>query len=129
MMLFQTKALLLLLAVLVLSYVSVCFTFIKMWKMNMEDRTLQPAQSMVSKHIVIAHCKENLDWLDQLHTFDQSLFDPCRIHIHIYSKCGMEVDLKGTFPAVAECTTLHRLLNLGTEEYAYFQYIQDMYGN
>ena len=56
---------------------------------------MQPAQSMVSKHIVIAHRKENLDWLDQLHTFDQSLFDPCRIHIHIYSKCGMEVDLKG----------------------------------
>ena len=87
-------------------------------------------------HSLIVRCIKNshdplccayYDYPDQLHTFDQLAFNPCKIHIHIYSKCGMGVDLKRTIPAVAGCTTLHRLLNFGTEEYAYFQYIQDMY--
>jgi hypothetical protein len=44
----------------------------------------QPAASLVTKHIVVAHCKEDVSWLDQLHNFDQSAFDPhCKIHIHI----------------------------------------------
>ena len=86
------------------------------------------AASLVSRHIVVAHCKENLSWLDQLHNFDQSAFDNrCTIHIHIYSKCGVVVDLDRTIPNVARCTTKHMLKNIGTEEYVYFQYIQDMY--
>jgi len=88
------------------------------------------AASLVRKHIVVAHCKEDVNWLDQLHTYDQSAFDPrCKIHIHIYSKCNVVVDLDRTVPNVAHCTTNHILKNIGTEEYAYFQYIQDMYDN
>ena len=43
----------------------------------------QPSANLVSKHIVVAHCKEDVSWLDQLHNFDQSAFVPrCKIHIH-----------------------------------------------
>jgi hypothetical protein len=38
----------------------------------------------------------------------------------------MEVDLD-QIHGVAGCTTLHRIMNFGTEEHAYFQYIQDSY--
>jgi hypothetical protein len=90
----------------------------------------QPSANLVSKHIVVAHCKEDVSWLDQLHNFDQSAFVPrCKIHIHIYSKCGVVVDLDHTIPKLAHCTTNHMFKNIGTQEYAYFQYIQDMYND
>jgi hypothetical protein len=80
---------------------------------------------VVSQHIVVAHCKEDLAWLDQLQNYDPLFCQRC--HIHIYSKCGAHVDLEGTIPAVAKCATLHRAMNFGVEEYAYISYIQDMY--
>ena len=77
------------------------------------------AASLVRKHIVVAHCKEDVNWLDQLHTYDQSAFDPrYKLHIHIYSKCNVVVDLDCTVPNVAHCATNHMLKNIGTEEYA-----------
>ena len=70
----------------------------------------EPAASLVRKHIVVAHCKEDVYWLDQLHTYYQSAFDPrCKIHFHIYSKCNVVVDLDRTVPNVAHCTTNHML--------------------
>jgi hypothetical protein len=30
--------------------------------------------------------------LDQLHAYDELAFSICKIRIHIYSKCGVEVD-------------------------------------
>lgn len=81
--------------------------------------------SLVSNHIVVAHCKEDLSWLNQLRDYDPSVCQ--QIHIHIYSKCGAHLDLEETISSVSECATLHRLVNYGTEEYAYFTYIQDMY--
>jgi len=80
-----------------------------------------------SKHIVVAHCKENLGWLDLLSSFDPLVCQ--HYHIHIYSACGMRVDLNSIIPAVSECTTLHRSRDHGSEEYAYFRYIEDMYDN
>lgn len=78
-----------------------------------------------SKHIVVAHCKEDLSWLNQLRDYDPLVCQWC--HIHIYSKCGAQLDLEETIQSVSECATLHRLMNYGTEEYAYFEYIVDMY--
>ena len=79
----------------------------------------------ILKHVVVAHCTENLAWLDQLHDFDPLICKHTRIHI--YSKCGMGLDLEITVPAVAECTTLHRIRNCGSEEFAYLRYIEDRY--
>ena len=76
-------------------------------------------------HIVVAHCVDDISWLDQLHTFDPSVCT--HTHIHIYSKCGTEVDLMKTIPSVAECATLHRIHNCGIEEYVYLRYIEDRY--
>jgi hypothetical protein len=80
---------------------------------------------------VVAYCKEGVSWLDQLHNFDQSAFDPCCkiLNIHIYSKCGVVVDLEHTIPELAHCTTNNMFKNIGTQEYVYFQYIQDMYND
>lgn len=39
----------------------------------------------------------------------------------------MQLDLKKTIPAIFDCVTLHRIRNFGTEEYAYFRYIEDRF--
>ncbi len=98
-------------------------------KPEIPTKSEPPTKSTISvfRHIVIAHCRENLSWLDQLHNFDSFVCQHC--HLHIYSACSMFVDLNSTIPAMWECTTLHRSRNHGSEEYAYFRYIEDMYDN
>ena len=89
------------------------------------DYNTKSQQQTAAHHIVVAHCKENLEWLNQLHTFNPSV---CNMyHVHIYSKCGADVDLNRILPDIVECTTLHRIRNVGTEEYAHMRYIEDRY--
>ncbi len=80
---------------------------------------------LASKHIVVAHCKEDLSWLNQLYDYDPYVCRRC--HIHIYSKCGAQLDLEESIPTVSNCATLHRAMNYGTQEYVFFGYILDMY--
>lgn len=77
--------------------------------------------------IVIAHCKEDLNWLDQLHNFDPSVCSHTRIYI--YSKCNAEIEnnLTAMIPLTAKCSTVKRINNCGTEEYAFIQFILDHY--
>ena len=46
--------------------------------------------------IVLAHCQEDLKWLDQLHNFDPSVCSHTKIHI--YSKCNAEINLTEVMP-------------------------------
>mmetsp|Transcript_9077 Transcript_9077/g.14540 ORF Transcript_9077/g.14540 Transcript_9077/m.14540 type:complete len:383 (+) Transcript_9077:212-1360(+) len=79
----------------------------------------------IRRHIVVAHCTEDLSWLDQLHAYDPSVCE--HTEIHIMSKCRQPIDLKEVLPLIQICTTLHRERNCGTEEYAYVRYIMDRY--
>lgn len=70
--------------------------------------------------IVVAHCNENLQWLDG--------FGSCQgVHFHIYSKCG--VDNIPTFTKVAGCITVIQIDNCATQEYAFLHYMVDNYGD
>lgn len=84
-----------------------------------------PASTSPYQDIVIAHCKEDLKWLDQLYNFDPSVCSHTRIYI--YSKCNADINLTETIPLTATCTTVKQVKNCGIEEYAFFQYILDHY--
>lgn len=84
-----------------------------------------PAVVTPYQDIVLAHCKEDLTWLDQLHNFDPSVCSHTRIYI--YSKCNAELNLTETNPLTEKCSTVKKIKNCGTEEYAYIQYILDHY--
>ena len=71
--------------------------------------------------IVVAHCHEDLTWLDQ---FGQNSCH--RIHVHIYSKCG-ETDIPTFAGSIADCVTVHRIANCGTQEFAFFRHVHDRY--
>ena len=70
----------------------------------------EPAASTArDDHIVVAHCTKNLTWLNQLHDYNPLV---CTyFHIHIYSRCGMQIDVKNVLSAIENCTTLHRIRN------------------
>ena len=87
--------------------------------------TTKSQQQTAAHHIVVAHCTENLEWLNQLHSYNPLICT--NYHVQIYSKCGIQVNLKNILPDIVECTTLHRIRNFGTEEYAYMRYIEDRY--
>eukprot|EP00579_Thalassiosira_antarctica_P001598 CAMPEP_0201871366 /NCGR_PEP_ID=MMETSP0902-20130614/4294_1 /ASSEMBLY_ACC=CAM_ASM_000551 /TAXON_ID=420261 /ORGANISM="Thalassiosira antarctica, Strain CCMP982" /LENGTH=354 /DNA_ID=CAMNT_0048397331 /DNA_START=66 /DNA_END=1127 /DNA_ORIENTATION=+ len=91
------------------------------------ERANQTPSDTDLRHVVVAHCTEDLSWLNQFYAFEPRV---CQLtHFHIYSKCGMDVDLESTLHAVASCSSLHTITNHGTEEYAYLSYIQDQYNN
>ena len=46
-------------------------------------------QSMMRMHIVVAHCKEKLAWMDQLQMYDTAFCQ--HNYVHIYSKCGLQL--------------------------------------
>ena len=76
--------------------------------------------------IVIAHCREDLKWLDQLHEFDPLVCSHTKIYI--YSACNAEINLTDTIPLIEIiCSTVKRVNNCGIEEYKYFQFILDHY--
>lgn len=87
----------------------------------------QTHSKTVLRHIVVAHCKEDISWLDQFLLFEPRVCE--RSRFHIYSKCSMLVELEDTIPGLSKCSTLHTLKNFGTEEYAYLTYIQENYDN
>jgi hypothetical protein len=71
--------------------------------------------------IVVAHCREDITWLNQYGSCDAIA------GIHVMSKCGMD-----SIPLpekVANCTFIHHILNCGVEEYAYMHYIEQNYDN
>lgn len=70
--------------------------------------------------LVVAHCHDNLSWLDR--------FDSCNgIEIHIYSKCNDDERIP-TFVKVADCVTIYSgIENCGREEYAFFKHVVDNY--
>lgn len=78
-----------------------------------------------SNDIVVAHCTEDLKWLDQLYNFDPLVCS--HVRIYIYSKCNAEIDLNKVIPLTANCATIKQVNNCGTQEYAYFQFILDHY--
>mmetsp|Transcript_21316 Transcript_21316/g.32919 ORF Transcript_21316/g.32919 Transcript_21316/m.32919 type:complete len:109 (+) Transcript_21316:221-547(+) len=84
-----------------------------------------PASTAPYQDIVVAHCKEDLKWLDQLHNFDPLVCSHTRIYI--YSKCNSQINLTEMVPLTATCSTVKQVLNCGTQEYAYFQFILDHY--
>ena len=82
------------------------------------------------KHIVVAHCNEDISWLNQLYAYEREMRGAhvCEnVHVHLYSKCGMDLDVAETLPDLMRCTTLHRIRNCGVANYAYFRYIADLY--
>ena len=84
-----------------------------------------PPGSVARQHVVVAHCTEDLAWLDQFRAYRP---DVCAsVEFHVYSKCGRAVDPRATFPAVAACAAVRVLPNHGTEEYAYLAYLADHY--
>jgi len=84
-----------------------------------------PASTAPYQDIVVAHCKEDLKWLDQLHNFDPLVCSHTRIYV--YSKCNSQINLTEMVPLTATCSTVKQVPNCGTEEYAYFQFILDHY--
>jgi hypothetical protein len=70
--------------------------------------------------VVVAYCRENLAYLDY--------FGPCSDHglqFVIMSKCNATVP---TFYNISECATIvEGVENCGTQEYAYFKFIDDHY--
>jgi hypothetical protein len=69
--------------------------------------------------IVLAHCHEDLSWIDQ--------FQSChRVHFHIYSKCG-DHNLPAFQNVSDDCATIHSIDNCGTQEYAFFYHIYERY--
>jgi hypothetical protein len=71
--------------------------------------------------VVVAHCRENLMFLEH--------FGSCRngrVSFAIMSKCNATIpDFSNTI--ISECVTVYPIDNCGTEEYAYFKYVQDHY--
>ena len=82
-------------------------------------------EEIILRNVVVAHCKENISWLDQFISYDPNVCEHTRFLI--YSKCSMNLKLNETVPAVSDCATIHTLKNHGTEEYAYLMYIQEHY--
>lgn len=78
-----------------------------------------------SNDVVVAHCTEDLKWLDQLYNFDPLVCS--HVRIYIYSKCNAEINLNKVIPLTANCATIKQVNNCGTQEYAYFQFILDHY--
>ena len=88
--------------------------------MNMSNSGLIDIKMTAAPYndIVIAHCTEDLKWLDQLHEFDPLVCSHTRIYI--YSACNAEINLTGTIPLIEICSTVKRVNNCGIEEYKYF---------
>ncbi len=78
-----------------------------------------------SNDVVVAHCTEDLKWLDQLYNFDPLVCS--HVRIYIYSKCNAQINLREMIPLTANCATIKQVKNCGTQEYAYFQFILDHY--
>mmetsp|Transcript_38979 Transcript_38979/g.93363 ORF Transcript_38979/g.93363 Transcript_38979/m.93363 type:complete len:368 (+) Transcript_38979:178-1281(+) len=99
---------------------------VRMTKNGYLGGTVKPPKSWCPRrHIVVAHCTEDLHWMDQYFDFDPEV---CRsVHFHVYSKCNQVPDLNVTTPNISGCSTVHVLKNFGTEEYAYLRYIEEHY--
>ena len=61
--------------------------------------TVEPPKSWrPRRHIVVAHCTEDLRWMDQYFDFDPEV---CRsVHFHVYSKCNQVPDMNVTTPNI-----------------------------
>lgn len=88
---------------------------------SVDDKRLlvSAADEANSTVVVIAHCRESLRFL--------SHFGACqdhRLQFVIMSKCNAKIP---RFPNMSDCIQVQRIENCGTQEYAYFKYVQDNY--
>lgn len=72
---------------------------VRMTKNGYLGGTVKPPKSWCPRrHIVVAHCTEDLHWMDQYFDFDPEV---CRsVHFHVYSKCNQVPDLNVTTPNI-----------------------------
>lgn len=95
--------------------------------LRMESKTVSSSLEDSDQHlelptdivtVVVAHCKENINYLNQ--------FGCQHFRFVVMSKCGEPVP---PLTNIANCTTTQSIKNCGTQEYAYFKFVADNYDN